>query len=176
MKWYWWATIAVLLLMQKGDKPIVGNLPRGLRNKNPGNIIKGIGFTGEIVPSSDSRFAQFKQMKYGVRALIVDLLNKHKRGLNTLSEIIQVYAPPSENLTQSYINNLSKYTGIGANDVFKPTKENIVKVAKGIAQIENGKDANGKWWSEKIITPQEWSEGWNLMSSSRPELLLYSVS
>lgn len=176
MKWYWWGALALILFMQRGDSKVIGGLPRGLRNKNPGNIIKGIGFTGEIKPSTDSRFAQFKQMKYGIRALIIDLLNKHKRGLTTLSKIISVYAPPTENYTQSYITHLSKLTGIGENEYFKPSQQNIMAIAKGIANIENGKDANGQWWSDKIITPKEWSEGWTLMSTSRPELLLYSLS
>ena len=42
---------------------IVRKKPRGLRNCNPGNIRKSADvFQGEIVPSGDSDFKQFRTM------------------------------------------------------------------------------------------------------------------
>ena len=55
--------------------------PRGLRNNNPLNIEKTKGgnpWRGEIVPSKDSRFAQFTTMAYGYRAAF-KLLNNYQR-------------------------------------------------------------------------------------------------
>ena len=47
-------------------------LPRGLRNNNPGNIRLGSNrWVGEIRPSQDKEFCQFRSMKHGYRALII---------------------------------------------------------------------------------------------------------
>ena len=52
------------------------NLPRGLRNNNPGNIrINGDLFQGEVRPSKDKSFKQFETMAYGYRAMFVILRN-----------------------------------------------------------------------------------------------------
>ena len=41
-------------------------LPRGLRNNNPGNIRRNSDvFQGEVNPSRDQQFKQFKTMAYG---------------------------------------------------------------------------------------------------------------
>lgn len=46
------------------------NLPRGLRNNNPGNIRRNSDvFQGEIRPSKDKSFKQFETMPYGYRAI-----------------------------------------------------------------------------------------------------------
>ena len=45
------------------------SLPRGLRNNNPGNIRNSSTvWVGEITPSKDKSFKQFKSMAYGYRA------------------------------------------------------------------------------------------------------------
>ena len=55
-------------------------LPRGLRNNNPGNIrISPTRYKGEIVPSSDRAFKQFKSRGWGYRAIFVLLESYHKR-------------------------------------------------------------------------------------------------
>ena len=52
------------------------NLPRGLRNNNPGNIrINDDLFQGEIRPSKDKSFKQFTTMAYGYRAMFKILSN-----------------------------------------------------------------------------------------------------
>ena len=44
---------------------------RGLRNNNPGNIrLSRTLWQGEIRPSQDRSFCQFRTMAYGYRALI----------------------------------------------------------------------------------------------------------
>ena len=49
-------------------------LPRGLRNNNPGNIRKNSDvFQGEKT-SSDKEFKQFKSMAYGYRAIFISCL------------------------------------------------------------------------------------------------------
>ena len=65
-------------------------MSRGLRNCNPGNIrISTTKWIGEIQPSTDKSFKQFKAMPYGYRALIKLLQNYrklHNRLLRSLSK------------------------------------------------------------------------------------------
>ena len=65
-------------------------LPRGLRNNNPGNIRRNSDvFQGEINPSRDKEFKQFKNMAYGYRAMYKILSNYYnKYQLNTIRKMI----------------------------------------------------------------------------------------
>jgi hypothetical protein len=81
-------------------------------------------------------------MPYGVRALYIDLINKHKSGLRTIRDIIYKYAPPTENLTDAYIASVAQSMKLGANTLFAPTAKNFTALAKAIVKHENGKDAN----------------------------------
>ena len=80
-------------------------MSRGLDNRNPGNIRRsGVRYRGEVRPSRDADFKQFKSMEWGYRAMFVLLHTYSVRyGCNTLSKMISRYAPPSENDTQAYI-------------------------------------------------------------------------
>ena len=66
------------------------NLPRGLRNNNPGNIrINDDLFQGEIRPSKDKSFKQFTTMAYGYRAMFKILSNYFKNyKLDTIRKLI----------------------------------------------------------------------------------------
>ena len=94
------------------------NKVRGLRNNNPANIMRGSAWKGLVpflVDSSnnqkyyDKRFAQFSDMVYGIRALLVVLRTYHyKYKLDTISKVIHRFAPLSENNTYVYIANVCK--------------------------------------------------------------------
>ena len=161
-----WITLAVAaIFMVKGDKPIKSKI-RGIRNNNPGNLRPtGVTWAGQVVPGTDPGFMQFKSMPYGIRALFVDLINKHKRGLDTIREILYVYAPPSENNTEAYISNVSAATGILPTQKFEPTKANIIKIAKAFVRIECGPDA-------LLIPDKDWNEGWRL-ANQRADIKSY---
>lgn len=81
--------------------------PRGIRNRNPGNIrISSAPWLGKIPEdqNTDGTFEQFTEDKYGIRALSIILRNYHKiHGLQTLREYISRWAPPGENDTSSYL-------------------------------------------------------------------------
>lgn len=69
---------------------------RGLRNNNPGNIrLSRTLWQGEVHPSQDRSFCQFKSMAYGYRALI-KLLQNYRRlnGCRTVADFINRWAPP----------------------------------------------------------------------------------
>jgi hypothetical protein len=137
-----------------GTAPNATSGVRGIRNNNPGNIRKGSKkiWNGEVWPSTDSSFSQFITMAYGVRALLIDLVNKHKQGLNTVQKIIFKYAPPTENYSQVYANFVATRMGLGVNDTFKMTEANLIKFAKAVASFENGSAA-------ALINAQSWQEG-----------------
>jgi hypothetical protein len=169
MKIWPWLLVAAAVLVTRMDKPTTAptgkRLARGIRNNNPGNIRKGIKWLGRVEPGKDAAFVEFKTMPYGIRALYIDLINKHKSGLRTVQGIIYRYAPPSENLTDAYVASVAKQIGIPATAVFQPTATNFKKFAAAVARHENGNDAN-------TITPAQWSDGWN-MALQRPDISSY---
>lgn len=84
---------------------------RGLRNNNPGNIRLSATtqWQGEVRPSRDRSFCQFKTMAHGYRALIKLLQNYRKlNGCRTISDFINRWAPPTENNTSGYINRVCR--------------------------------------------------------------------
>lgn len=86
--------------------------PLGIRTNNPGNLIKTtITWRGEV--PCESRFECFKEPRYGIRALALNLLNyQRKYNLQTVDEIIHRWSPPSENRTSLLVDVVSKRLGI----------------------------------------------------------------
>jgi hypothetical protein len=163
--WPWVTLIAAALFFTKGDKPIKSSV-RGIRNNNPGNLRKtGLTWQGKVVPGTDPAFEQFKTMAFGIRAMLIDIIGKHRRGLDTIQELINVWAPPVENDTSGYINSVSSRTGISKNVIFSPRKDNFIKIAKAMAGVENGPDA-------LLIPEKDWNEGWRL-ATSRADIKSY---
>lgn len=175
MKIWPWVLVAAVVILARMDKekdttrpqvPAPGKrVARGIRNNNPGNIRKGIKWLGRVEPGKDASFIEFKTMPYGIRALYIDLINKHKGGLKTVRDIIYRYAPSSENLTDAYVAFVAKEVGIPANAIFEPKTSTFKKFAAAVARYENGKDAN-------LITTADWSSGW-LMAQQRPDISSY---
>ena len=57
--------------MQSNGTILDMDLPRGLRLNNPGNIrISQPKWQGEVIPSADKSFKQFKTLAHGYRALL----------------------------------------------------------------------------------------------------------
>ena len=122
MKIWPWVLVAAAVIIARMDKekdttrpqvPAPGKrVARGIRNNNPGNIRKGIKWLGRVEPGKDASFVEFQSMPYGIRALYVDLINKHKGGLRTVRDIIYRYAPPSENLTDAQRLRNARHIGI----------------------------------------------------------------
>ena len=90
-------------------------LPRGIRNNNPLNIRRSKDqWQGLRAQQTDAQFCQFESMEYGWRAAFYLLTRTyyHKYRLYTIRAIINKWAPPNENLTATYIENVSRLTGI----------------------------------------------------------------
>lgn len=120
--------------------------PRGLRNNNPLNIEKTKGgnpWQGEIVPSADSRFAQFKSMAYGYRAAF-KLLDNYQRnyGIDTISRMIARWAPSNENHTDNYVKVVSERSGVPANSrITTRNRDVMVPIVAAMSFVENGVEA-----------------------------------
>ncbi len=94
-------------------------LPRGIRNNNPLNIRRGKDqWKGLRAQQTDSAFCQFETLEYGWRAAFYLLTRTyyHKYRLYTIRMIINKWAPPNENQTSKYIENVCRLTGIGPDD------------------------------------------------------------
>ena len=90
-------------------------LPRGIRNNNPLNIRRSKDqWQGLRAQQTDASFCQFETLEYGWRAAFYLLTRTyyHKYRLYTIRMIINKWAPPNENLTSTYIANVSRLTGI----------------------------------------------------------------
>lgn len=120
------------------------NLPRGLRNCNPGNIRLGsCRWIGEIRPSQDEAFCQFRDMKHGYRALLRLLQNyRCKHGLKSIADMIRRWAPASENNTNAYIIDVCRQMQMPSSYVIDiEDKDSMCALAAAISRHENGVDA-----------------------------------
>lgn len=133
-------------------------MSRGLRNCNPGNIRRSrVRYKGEVLPSHDKEFKQFCSMEYGYRAMFV-LLDSYrsKYGLCTIRQMLNRYAPPSENFTEGYIRFVASRTGIAPDEIVNTrAARDMVPIVAAMSEIENGKAA--------IISDVE--AGWGLFES-----------
>jgi len=85
-------------------------IPRGIRNRNPGNIRRGRDrWKGLSATQTDPAFCIFEAPIWGIRAMAVILRNYQRRhGLRTLAQIIGRWAPATENDTASYRNAVAR--------------------------------------------------------------------
>ena len=116
-------------------------MSRGLKNNNPGNIRRSkTRYVGEISPSTDAEFKQFESIAYGYRAMFV-LLDSYRRrySLNTIRQMINRYAPPTENFTEGYIRFVAQRTGIRPDEVLDTrSARDMVPIVMAMSEIENG--------------------------------------
>lgn len=93
----------------------IASTVRGLRNNNPGNLEKGATWQGLAPDQTDSRFARFTEMRYGVRAAARVFRNYQKLySLRTITQMVARWAPTSENDTASYVAAVAKRVGVDA--------------------------------------------------------------
>ena len=115
-------------------------IPRGIRNNNPGNIKKNdVEWEGLSAIQTDKTFFQFNDPIYGIRAL-TKILRTYRNSYNikNIWGIINRYAPPSENDTESYKNFVKEKTGLNMLEEIEYTVEGYLPVVKAIILMENG--------------------------------------
>lgn len=120
------------------DFSLNGSLPLGLRNNNPGNLryVPAIKWKGQI--GENKGFAVFRNIAYGIRAYGMDLRHDINAGHDTIEKLIYEFAPPSENNTEAYINNVAKISGIPRKQKLLPNIDTLLKLAKGMFTVELG--------------------------------------
>src|SRR5574343_1739875 len=102
-------------------------LPRAVRNSNPGNIDRShprAGWQGAKPDAelTDPRFEEFVSDEFGFRALAKVLMRYSTAyKLNTVRQIINRYAPPSENNTDAYIKHAAELVGVDPDQPLKMT-------------------------------------------------------
>lgn len=117
-----------------------GDSARGIRNNNPGNLEFSktnpwVGQTGD-----DGRFAKFETPEHGIRALGRNLLSYQRQGIDTVSDIITRWAPPSDNNnTDAYIQAVCAQLGVTADQQLDASNPDTLKaLCAAIIQHENG--------------------------------------
>jgi len=123
----------------------IKELKRGIRNNNPGNLIRTPNkWVGKIpyAESKDDKFEQFSSLEYGVRAMLLDLINDINKGKNTIRKLISEYAPAFENNTMAYINSVASSLNVTPDFPLKVINSDLLLLlAKAIIKVENGTDA-----------------------------------
>ncbi len=120
--------------------------PRGVRNNNPGNLEASssnpwVGQTG-----SDGRFAKFETPEHGIRALGRNLISYQRQGIDTVSEIINRWAPPSDNNdTAAYIKSVCAQLGVKADQPLDASNPDTLQaLCAAIIKHENGSQPYSK--------------------------------
>lgn len=141
------------------------NTPRGIRNNNPGNLkVSSSSWLGKLPYEANQdydcrtgrvtrTFEQFSQYKYGIRALI-KLLQSYMqvKNLRTIAQIVNRYAPSTENNPATYIQFVASYTGYSPHWPLSPSRETLRALSRAIARYENGVEA---------ISAAQFDAAWN---------------
>lgn len=130
-----------------------GNLPRGIRNNNPGNIkVSSNAWRGKI--GNDGTFERFDTAVNGLRAaaiLIRTYANNY--GLNTIAKIGSRWAPTGsgEAGNAGWAGGVSQYSGIGLNTPLNVASQpTMIALLRGIVAQENGAAYRG-YYSDAVL-------------------------
>jgi len=126
------------------DNPGYDMTKRGYRNNNPLNIrISSNNWRGEIKPSADKSFCQFKTMAYGFRAAMCCIRTYiRKYNCSTIEAIINRWAPWSDG--NNPVRYCSRVCATWPEDFTKDTvidytnRNQMTKLVYAMAIVENG--------------------------------------
>lgn len=143
------------------------NLPRGIRNNNPGNIEWGDPWQGLVHQSqaSDPRFCQFVKPADGIRAIARTLItyqDKRRAGdgsnIDSILEVIQRWAPGKDNNpTTQYAQFIARLIdGVDFDDevLDMHNYDHIKPLVEGIIRFENGlgpRKNDNTWYPSDVI-------------------------
>jgi hypothetical protein len=130
---------------------ITDNRPISERNLNPGNL-RAWG-NAPIVGG----FAKFGSEEEGLRAMARQLqIYQTRDKLNTIQEIIKKYAPPNENVTSKYIENVASRTGFAATQELNLSDVGTLsKLMSAMTKQENFRSTFTPEYIQKIIINNE---------------------
>jgi hypothetical protein len=130
--------------------------PRGIRMNNPGNVeLKNDKWHGMSAIQFDQRFITFDDPKWGLRAIVRIILNYNRvnHNIDTVREIINKWAPPTENDTDAYVKHVSIIACVKPDEALNlKDKRTLIGIVKGIVMHENGKSQNEHnfWYSDAL--------------------------
>lgn len=115
-------------------------LPRGIRNNNPLNIRIGNTWLGERSNPTDTAFEEFVSMAYGLRAGFIILRRYIRRyHRDTIQQIIETWAPVTENATQKYVDCVCQRTGLRPDvAIAYEDRDTMAKLVQAMAFVECG--------------------------------------
>jgi hypothetical protein len=147
---------------------------RSVRNNNPGNIDRGhFNWQGQMPADKmtpeqkvEPRFVVFQSPAWGFRAMCVELHTYWEHdGCRTIEAIISRWAPPNENNTTAYTEDVAKKSGIDARAALDLTDaRQLIAIGRAIASHEAGgslpypqsfypfwKDADLEWGAQAAL-------------------------
>jgi hypothetical protein len=112
---------------------------RGIRNNNPGNIVRGTDvWEGESADqSADAHFVVFTAPEWGIRAMARILRGYFNEGLVSVAQVIGKWAPSSENDTSSYTQAVAAALGVDPNATLD-LEASLPDLIAAIIHQENG--------------------------------------
>ena len=134
--------------MARKNKEIYFNETLAYRNCNPLNIrfSKDTNWFGSKLKDKKG-FVQFCAFSYGYRAAVMILRSYAKRGLKTVPQIIETWAPRSENNTVEYIKAVFAFMGLRQSEPFTvdcdteidlKNRDLVVQLLLAMTRIEMG--------------------------------------
>lgn len=115
--------------------------PRGIRNNNPGNLRRTKDpWQGLAAQQNDGEFFQFESAVYGLRAVARTLITYQDRhGLETVRQLIERWAPPTENHTEAYVRFAAKAAGVAPDAGVDVHRYEVLRpLVVAIVRFENG--------------------------------------
>ncbi len=124
------------------DKPLIDGVPNfmkpmGVRNNNPLNIRYSVHNNWQGQTGQYKGFVVFKSSIFGIRAAARLIGNyMHKNNLRTVKQIVNKWAPPTENKTSNYVKYVSKKMNVSENKLL--SSSDILELIKAMITFENG--------------------------------------
>jgi hypothetical protein len=114
-------------------------IPRGIRNNNPGNVrlVPGVHWSGAAQEQTDPSFVQFIAPEWGIRAIVRIMRSYERQGIHTIHDAINRWAPPNENNSVAYVDAVC--AGCRRTSIEVLSLEDIIlPLVKAIILHENG--------------------------------------
>lgn len=124
----------------------------GVSLNNPVNIRYSPANSWKGQTGKEKGFVKFDSHDNGYRAAYILLKNYiRKHDCNTLAKIAYRFAPPCENNTQGYIQDISNHSGVAPHEILQSTdSESLAKIIAAMTLRETGITVDWKEIHRKI--------------------------
>ena len=127
----------------------VPNHKVSIKRNNPGNIRHtALRWQGEITAPGEA-FCNFSSLEMGCRAML-KLLRRYinVKRLNTIRNIIAVWAPPSDsgNNTSAYIDYVARSMDVHPDDTISADRDTLIALASAMTRVEHRKSVPHSVW------------------------------